>query len=180
MIRWAYANSEDDKCRYVLGEVGKRNLVCVGVNPSKAKPDELDPTARRVKQRAESLGYDGYLLVNLYPQRATDPDELHGEEDFDRPIAEENYAAIAEVFAQESFDIWAAWGDLIQTREYLRECLLTIYDVFSNTVKDSGPKWLRAGDLTKKGNPRHPLYLASAAEMHEFDIHKYLYGACGE
>lgn len=175
MSKWVYKNSGDNSCRFLLGEMGKRNLVCVGLNPSTAEPGDknLDPTMRRVRSRALDLGYDGYLMANLYPQRATDPSDMHRAEDLDRGAVEENYATIAELFALDSFDVWAAWGAAIEGRSYLKAQLLAICDIFQNRSGDAGARWLHAGELTKGGHPRHPLYIAQAAPMHEFDVCAY-------
>ena len=49
---WVYETSEDNKYRYILGKPGRSSLVCVGVNPSRAKPGDLDPTMVQLKNRA--------------------------------------------------------------------------------------------------------------------------------
>ncbi|MGN0039203.1 MAG: DUF1643 domain-containing protein [Coriobacteriales bacterium] len=175
MSKWVYKNSGDNSYRFLLGEMGQRNLVCVGLNPSTAEPgdENLDPTMRRVRSRAIDLGYDGYLMANLYPQRATDPGDMHRAEQLDEEAVRENYATIAELFALDSFDVWAAWGAAIERRGYLKVQLLTIYDIFQNRCGDAGARWLHAGELTKGGHPRHPLYIPQDAPMREFDAYTY-------
>lgn len=66
-----YENDGSDECRFVLGKFGERNLICVGLNPSRAEPGNYDPTMKRVENWASMHGYDGHIMVNLYPQRAT-------------------------------------------------------------------------------------------------------------
>ncbi|MCU0971806.1 MAG: DUF1643 domain-containing protein [Gammaproteobacteria bacterium] len=44
----------------------------VGLNPSTATRDKSDPTAAKVERVARAHGYDGFVLVNLCPVRATD------------------------------------------------------------------------------------------------------------
>ena len=73
---WVYETSEDNKYRYILGKPGRSNLVCVGVNPSRAKPGDLDPTMVQLKNRAAVNGYDGFIMVNLWPERSTDPNGI--------------------------------------------------------------------------------------------------------
>ncbi len=79
MIRWTYITNTDNSARYTLGKLGKRMLFFVGINPSTARPDDLDRTVTRVENFAFDNGYDGWLMLNVYPQRATDPKEMHME-----------------------------------------------------------------------------------------------------
>ena len=44
--------------RYVLGRVGRRPLVCIGINPSTAQPGALDPTLKSVERLAAHNGFD--------------------------------------------------------------------------------------------------------------------------
>lgn len=75
-MSWIYETNSDNSARYILGERGENPLVCIGVNPSTAEPDKLDPTLRSVKAWAKRLGFDGWIMLNLYPQRATNPNDL--------------------------------------------------------------------------------------------------------
>ncbi|WP_081674394.1 DUF1643 domain-containing protein [Butyrivibrio sp. VCD2006] len=49
--------------------------------------------------------------------------------------------------------VWAAWGDLIDSRDYLGNTLYDIQDI----IKEA--EWYHLGTTTRWGNPRHPLYL---------------------
>lgn len=71
--------SKDLKARFLLGKLGDNNLVVVGVNPSIATKEELDPTAKRIKKYSEIHGYTGWIIINLYPQIDPDIDELNKE-----------------------------------------------------------------------------------------------------
>ena len=61
-------------------------------------------------------------------------------------------------------------GDLIETRDYLFKCLEDIY----LELMDFNVKWIRFGDLTKKGHPHHPLYLSHDSQEYNFNINDYL------
>ena len=78
---WLYLGNSEE--RYLLGQPGKNNLLVFGVNPSTASAGEnnLDPTIRKVRKVAEAEGFDGWIMVNLYPKRATEPSELPDEAD---------------------------------------------------------------------------------------------------
>ena len=86
--KWLYKNITTS-ARFVLGEVGNNPLVCFGINSSTAKPpnssdsdpeENLDPTVKRVR-RCSRDGFDGWIMLNVYPQRATDPERIHTQED---------------------------------------------------------------------------------------------------
>ena len=85
--KWLYVPSFYDEYRYVLGTRGKHPVICVGINPSTARPDDLDPTLKSAQRIAHANGYDSFLMFNVYAQRATRPDDmerarndwLHGE-----------------------------------------------------------------------------------------------------
>ena len=65
MTNWLYSNSPDNKNRYTLGKSGNNPLIVIGVNPSTAEPENLDPTLRQVKSRALSMGYDSWIMINI-------------------------------------------------------------------------------------------------------------------
>ena len=55
---------------------GGKPLICIGVNPSTAAPDALDPTLQSVQRIALSNGYDSFIMFNVYAQRATRPNDM--------------------------------------------------------------------------------------------------------
>ena len=46
--RWLYIPDFYSEYRYILGTVGKRPLITIGINPSTAAPDALDNTLKSV------------------------------------------------------------------------------------------------------------------------------------
>jgi hypothetical protein len=49
-MEWLYENNEDNSARFVLGQVLNptgRTLLCFGINPSTACPENLDSTIRK-------------------------------------------------------------------------------------------------------------------------------------
>ena len=54
-------------------------------------------------------------------------------------------------------------------KRFLYSALAKIYDVLGDYVK-----WYNYGNLTKDGNPRHPLYMSLTDEFQEFDVCGYL------
>ena len=165
---WIYKNSEGNTARYVLGEKGENPLIVIGVNPSTATPGILDNTLRNVKAWSKRLGYDGWMMLNLYPQRATNPDDLHKQANewiFKRNMFHSQNSL---KHFKRPLTIWAAWGPLIIKRPYLKDGLQGLYNIFQHE------NWVHIGKLSVKGHPHHPLYLSKKSEVSEFDVAKYL------
>jgi len=168
-MTWLYENDCKNAVRYVLGETGKNPLVCFGINPSTAEPDNLDRTLAGVKSISQKKGYDGWIMFNVYPQRSTDPNGMHKK--MNKTLHDKNVAAIARILdAHPVRDLWVAWGGIIEKRTYLLECVADIYRIARNKKF----RWLSMGKLTKAGHPHHPLYLPHAAQMAVFDMDAYL------
>ena len=74
--KWIYAPNFYSEYRYILGTRGKKPLICIGINPSTARPDDLDNTLKSVERIAHANGFDSFLMFNVYAQRATDPDSM--------------------------------------------------------------------------------------------------------
>ena len=72
-------SAEISKCgkyRYMLMRIWDLDLpkVCfVGLNPSTADAKEDDPTIRQLIEFAKSWNYGGFVIVNLFAMRATNP-----------------------------------------------------------------------------------------------------------
>ncbi len=170
MSGWIYEKSVDNSARFILGERGEKPLVCIGVNPSTAEPENLDNTLRCVKAWSKRLGFDGWIMLNLYPQRATDPDGLHNKNNLYMDAL--NGLVIRKfTLSHKSLTVWAAWGTLIEKREYLRGCLFGIVASFNLHTK---PNWITIGKRSIAGHPHHPLYLSVKSEVKEFDVCEYL------
>ena len=171
-MSWIFSHNEDDSVRYTLGKPGTNNLICIGINPSTAVPDNLDNTVTRVSRIAAKNGYDGWMMLNVYPQRDTFPVNIHDRAE--RSIIESNVAEIKKVLTQYKFtDIWAAWGVEITRRPFLLHCLKEVHDCF-----DHNYRWLHYGELTKAGHPKHPSRLPYSYQLQEFDIKSYLSALC--
>lgn len=168
-MQWIYLNNANNTCRYVLGKSGSQPLICIGVNPSTAEPDNLDNTLKSVERIAIQNGYDGWIMLNLYPQRATNPDDM--DKIYDEQSAIINFKHIEKLLLKyKGADIWAAWGTLIKKRKYLKDCLSEINRIASIY----NCNWVSFGKTSKYGHPHHPLYLKKDSSKESFDINKYL------
>lgn len=167
--RWLYVPNSYSEYRYILGTRGQKPLICIGINPSTAAPDALDPTLQSVERIAHSNGYDSFLMFNVYAQRATRPDDM--ERQCNLLLHEENRKAFRYLLSlSEQPAVWAAWGNIILKREYLMDCMRD----FLEDGKAMGARWYTAGPLLKSGHPHHPLYLKRDTKLLDFDIVKYL------
>ena len=74
--KWLYVPNKYSEYRYILGTRGKNPLICIGINPTPAEPDNLDNTLKSVVRIALFNGFDSFIMFNIYPQRATNPDDM--------------------------------------------------------------------------------------------------------
>lgn len=166
--KWLYVPNFYSEYRYILGTRGKNPLICIGINPSTAEPDNLDNTLKSVQRIALGNGFDSFLMFNVYAQRATDPDAM--ERTCNAHLHRENMAAFDYVLSLASRPaVWAAWGAVIEKRAYLLDCL---QDMIALGQKHHA-QWFSAGAISKKGHPHHPLYLKKDAGLDPFDIQGY-------
>lgn len=175
----------DAEKRFVLGTKGNKNLLCVGLNPSTADENGLDPTSRNIEAIAQKHGYDGWLLVNLYAQRASKPTDLSTEKD--EELFWQNLRLIDALIIQKQFvipQVLLAWGNNIDsfTATYLKEAAYYLYKVLE---KHNLP--YSAIGVTNAGHPYHPspqsvntqLGGIDNVQLHDFDFKTYA-GKIGE
>ncbi len=168
---WLYVPDHYSEYRYILGTVGRRPLICLGVNPSTAAPGALDNTLKSTERIAHGNGFDSFLMLNVYAQRATRP------EDMDRQLNlflhQENLRAFEWVLRRGSEPpvVWAAWGAVIEKRSWLPGCVRD----FLLCGQPYGARWVTAGRRSKAGHPHHPLYLRTDTRLDPFDdLEEYL------
>lgn len=167
--RWLYVPDFYSEYRYILGTKGEKPLICIGINPSTAAPDDLDNTLKSVERIALANGYDSFIMFNVYAQRATNPDDM--ERECNNLLHEENMKAFEYILGlSESPSIWAAWGNIIEKRPYLPDCVRSMIEL----GKQHQATWYSAGKISKKGHPHHPLYLKKDTPLDLFDIDNYI------
>ena len=167
MTQWIWEKTPDGTSRFVLGTVGENPLVCFGINPSTAVPNDLDPTVTRVSRFAERNGHDSWTMFNVYPQISTDPKGMHLE--LDPVLKAENERRIAEHVDGRPLTILAAWGVLVESRPYL----LSLAHDIATLPELQDCIWVSLGVPTKAGHPRHPLYMKGTAPFEPFDMVSY-------
>lgn len=169
--QWLYVPNDYDEYRYILGTKGDNPLICIGINPSTAAPDNLDNTLKSTERIALGNGYDSFIMFNVYPQRATRPEDM--DKELNEALHKENMKAfqyILSLYKNEKPSVWAAWGTLVEMRPYLKRCLRDMVDI----GEKCGARWFSSGAISKKGHPHHPLYLKKDSKLDNFDIKSYL------
>jgi hypothetical protein len=163
-----YASDCDGRWRFVLGQSGACPLYVIGLNPSTATQERADTTIAKVVRVARQHGYEGFVMLNLYPVRATDCRTLPVKPD---PQAYcENLDQIERIIgAAKAPVIWAAWGSGIRIHDYFLSAVHTL----AVRLQPFAPTWIHFGSLTKAGHPRHPSRLAYAWRFASFDCASY-------
>ncbi len=169
---WLYVPPTYEEYRYILGTRGKKPLICIGINPSTAAPDDLDNTLKSVERIAHFNGFDSFIMFNLYPQRATNPDDM--ELSRNEYLHSENLKAFEyalNLYAKSDVPaVWAAWGAIIEKRRYLFDCVGDMV----KTGQKYGAAWFTAGKRSKAGHPHHPLYLLKNSVLEPFEPTAYI------
>ena len=153
-----------NKHRYQLWRIwdeSKPNVLFIMLNPSTADTTEDDPTIRRCIGFTKSWGYGGLMVGNLFSYRSTDPKnlKLNQDEVLDRKHADINNRHILKMWWKCDLTV-CAWGNPpIETK--------SIFPL-------EGMKQLHYLELTKCGNPKHPLYLRKDLKPTPYEIKRYL------
>ena len=121
------------------------------LNPSKATEKQNDPTIERCERRARALGFGGFCAVNIFALRETDPKAMRVHPSAAGP---ENDLAITRAcrWADTIIAAWGAHGDHLNRGAEMQKVL-----------RETG-RPVHCLGVTKKGHPRHPLYIAYAQE----------------
>ena len=172
--KWLYVPDFYTEYRYILGTRGKNPLICIGVNPSTAAPDDLDNTLKSASRIAEGNGFDSWIMFNVYAQRATRPEDMDRE--LNQALHRANMAAFEYILQNVAQGlrpaVWAAWGTIIEKRPYLPGCVRDMVAL----GRRYDARWLCAGKRSAKGHPHYPLYLRKDEKTVEFDVEQYLEG----
>lgn len=162
-----YDCADGDTHRYLLGNKGQKMLIGFGINPSKANRVRSDATVTRVYRTAQLNQYDGWLMMNVCSQRSTDPKKMH--EEIEAGHHERNCQAFGRTLKTlKSYDCLAGWGNLIESRPYLKKYLLELIDRPALLQRS----WFCYG-LTADGHPKHPSRVGYK-QFQPFDVKAYL------
>lgn len=163
--------------RYALGNAslsapGSRPLIAICMNPSHADEHEADRTVNRLIEASIDHAYTGWVMLNLYPERATKPANLSP---YDASLSAANCAAIErELTRHAATEVLGAWGgNLHPTIRRAKQdviALLTslgvrLFSFDPPTVVDRQPRhpYPRTGPLPMLGPKRY-------LKQPEFDV----------
>ena len=166
--------SESRSYRWILKREllsGKKTVVFIGLNPSKANSVKNDSTIIRIINFCSRWNYKNIYVINLFGLISKSPFQLLKSID---PVGKNNDLITLKVldFWRENIncDLWLGWGDKGQL--YRRDQkVLELIKNHSNlkSKENNSSKRLLSLGLTKKGNPRHPLYMPNESFLKPFD-----------
>ncbi len=167
--------SECGSYRWILKRellTGKKTVVFIGLNPSKANARHSDKTLIRIINFCSRWDYKNIYIINLFGMISTSPIQLLKSND---PIGSRNDLITIKSlnFWRENTncDLWLGWGDKGQFNGRDREVLKLIkkFSALKSNDNNYSKRVLSLG-LSKKGNPRHPLYMPNQSFLRKFDL----------
>lgn len=149
-----YDYCQKNGCRYALGKTGKNMIICIGLNPSYATNKKADRTFSKIIKIAETNGYDGFLILNLYPCINSKPQNVT----IENQLLKKNLEKI-KYYLEKYPDakVWCAWGANAKKKKF-RICL-------DSTLKLINNRNCVCTSYTKCGQPHHPLYLSNDSKL---------------
>jgi hypothetical protein len=132
------------KYRYYLWRIWdetKPMVAFIGLNPSTANESENDPTIRRVVSFANSWGFGGVYMLNLFAYCSPYPKELNVCDD---PVFDNDY--YLKFIASTVDEIIFAWGNYKEAKER---------SIHVSKMFPDAKCLIKNND----GTPRHPLYV---------------------
>ena len=116
---------------------------------------------------AERNWYDWFAMINVIPQRATNPKDINPCPQLD--LVKKNYDVITQLMDSiKNPHILLAFWNTIDENKYFIDWL----EVLICILKNYNPKFLKIG-ITKKWNPLHPSRVWYC-KLSEIDINKYI------
>jgi hypothetical protein len=133
-------------------------IAVIGLNPSTATEKEDDPTMRRLKDFCARWGYGGFVMLNLFAFRATQPEDMKAAEN---PEGDpDNVAVISKTMLDDNIvAIVAAWG----THGAFNDRGKTIID-----KAETCGRTLWCLGKNQDGSPKHPLYVAGETQLERY------------
>jgi hypothetical protein len=172
----SYKSADISQCgryRYRWGQSseGKGYLGFLMFNPSTADDREDDATIRKCTGFALQWGYSGFIVLNLYALRSSDPREILHLRAIDSPhfVGERNLHTLHAV-GNDISGLLCAWGCESTSRRipgfsaHADLCVRMVCAAQKLTPQQIGPP-------TKTGAPRHPLMAPYLSARIPFEVH---------
>ena len=150
---------------------GTKTIVFIGLNPSTANSFNNDRTLIRIINFCSRWNYKNVYVINLFGLISKSPIQLLKSKD---PVGENNNLITLKTlkFWRENIncDLWVGWGDNGQLNGRDLEVLKLIKNLSNlKSSENNYSKRVFALGLSKKGNPRHPLYMPNQSLLMPFD-----------
>jgi hypothetical protein len=148
------------KYRYVLDHdesdlltPSRDYIAWIGLNPSIADEEQLDPTLNRIRGFTAEWGYQRFVMLNLFAFVSTKAKVMLAHPN---PIGPENSQHLSRMCQGAKLVVccWGEPGNYRNRDQYVLK-LLEPLDLF-------------CVGLTKAGRPRHPLYLSAKTSVQRF------------
>jgi len=119
---------KDNDLQFLLANKGTKNILVVGLNPPDSDSADPGSSLHYIQLATQDMGYDGWVLVNLFPVRETrvfnmNPLQLEA-------LIRYNVHLIKLVLESEQFEIKGvlfAWGNGIELQPYLKQAAGYLY-----------------------------------------------------
>ena len=150
---------------------GNKTIVFIGLNPSKANSVNNDRTLIRIINFCTRWNYKNIYVINLFGLISKSPSQLSKSID---PVGKNNDLITLLVldFWRKNIncDLWLGWGDKgdLKTRDTKVLELINNISNFELTKNNNSKRILTLG-LSKKGNPRHPLYMSNESVLRQYN-----------
>lgn len=155
--------SDCQKFRYSLSRIwenSKPKVLFIMLNPSTADALTDDATIRRCRGYAESWGYGGFFVGNLFPFRSPEPTDLLKCEN---PLGNNNEDHLR-TMANLCDLVVCAWGNSPVVNKIQKR-----FPDLKVILKD-----LHYLELSKDGTPKHPLYLQKSLQPIKYEVNENL------
>jgi len=150
---------------------GKKTVVFIGLNPSKANSSNNDRTLIRIINFCSRWNYKNIYIINLFGLISSSPSQLSRSK---YPVGKKNDLITLKVleFWRKNIncDLWLGWGDKGQLYDRDRKILKLIKEFSKLDSKGNNlSKRVLSLGFSKKGRPRHPLYIPNESLLKPFD-----------
>lgn len=140
--------------KHCLDDIHPENsLLWIGLNPSTADENTLDPTLRKIRFYTARAGFNIFVVCNLFAFRSTDPMVMRKNPS---PIGPHNDSTIVEELKRCENRAVVCWGKSGRHQDRDRSVLELLHE--------HGIDILCLG-VNLDGSPKHPLYLRSDAPL---------------
>lgn len=164
-----YRESTQGRWLHAIGRKGARKLIVIGLHPGlETSGQHEDGALTKVAHVAHEHGFDGFVMLYLYPVRCQALGTL--------PLSEntkawhENLEFIDSFLAGEPEPVvWAAWGTSVMSRKYF----LAAAEQLIILARKYPVQWKHLGPLSSVGHPLPPAHLNQAWRFASFPAESY-------